>query len=169
MPAAPGRHRDGEAQREVMAHGRRHGNRDTQFEPEHPGVRAIDLDPSAGGLHQGAQPSCCRSDAVYMAATDQMPAPNKALATREPSIHGSRAAPNDMSQTVTTSEGRAFGLSLSDEPRSMPHCSSRSIIARASSSALMPRRAQAGGRHWSRFARASRSPSVVWDRTWQRV
>jgi len=72
-----------------MANGRRHGNRDTQFEPEHFEVRAIDLDPSAGGLHQGAQPSCCRPDAVYMAATDQLPDPNKALAPREPSIHGS--------------------------------------------------------------------------------
>jgi hypothetical protein len=78
------------ARREVMANGRRHGNRDTQFGPEHPQVRAIDLDPGAGGFHQGAQPSCCNSDAVYMAATGHMPDPNKALAPREPSILGPR-------------------------------------------------------------------------------
>jgi len=77
-----------------MANGRRHGNRDTQFEPERREARAIDLDPSAGGLHQGAQPQCCRSDAVHMAATDQMPDPKKALAPREPSTHGSSAAAN---------------------------------------------------------------------------
>ena len=71
-----------------MANGRRHGNRDTQFGPERLRARAIDLDPSAGGLHQGAQPPCCRSDAVYMAATDQPPEPYRALAPREPSIHG---------------------------------------------------------------------------------
>jgi len=75
-----------------MANGRRHGNRDTQFEPERREARAIDLDPSAGGLHQGAQPQCCRSDAVHMAATDQMPDPKKALAPREPSTHGSSTA-----------------------------------------------------------------------------
>ena len=73
-----------------MANGRRHGNRDTQFGPEHLRVRAIDLGPSAGGLHQGAQPTCCRSDAVYMAATDQMLDPDKALAPREPSKLGPR-------------------------------------------------------------------------------
>ena len=42
-----------------MANGRRHGNRDTSSDRS-AGARAIDLDPSAGGLHQGAQPPCCR-------------------------------------------------------------------------------------------------------------
>jgi hypothetical protein len=96
-----------------MANGRRHGNRDTQFEPEHLRVRAIDLDPSAGGLHQGAQPPCCNSDAfgavfgpvadtpLTMAATDQMPDPNKALAPREPSTHGSSTMASDMTYVPT--------------------------------------------------------------------
>src|SRR6056297_3134486 len=39
-----------------MANGRRHGNRDTQFGPEHLRVRAIDLDPSAGGIRCFARP-----------------------------------------------------------------------------------------------------------------
>ena len=123
MPAAPGRHRDGEARhaegvpparREVMANGRRHGNRDTQFGPERREARAIDLDPSAGGLHQGARQHECRnSDAVYMAATDQTPDPNKALAPREPSIQGSREPAKDAdvyfgSLAVEVSCGDAF-------------------------------------------------------------
>ena len=70
-----------------MATGRRDGYRGTQFEPKRIKARAIDLDPSAGGLHQGAQPSCCNSDAVYMAATDQTPEHHRALAPREPYIH----------------------------------------------------------------------------------
>jgi len=56
---------------------------DTRFDPERPGARAIDRDP--GGLHRGAQPSRCGSDAVgavfgpvadtplTMAPTDQTP------------------------------------------------------------------------------------------------
>ena len=86
--AGTGRLPDGEAQREVMATGRRNGNRNTLFGPEHLRVRAIDRVPSAGGLHQGAQPSRCRSDAAHMAATDQTHSPNNALAPREPSTHG---------------------------------------------------------------------------------
>ena len=97
LPGSPGltehagadRLRDGEARREVMATGRRNGNRDTLFEPKHLRVRAIDRDPSAGGLHQGAQLPRCTSDAVHMAATDQTQPPNSALAPREPSTHGS--------------------------------------------------------------------------------
>jgi hypothetical protein len=77
--AGHGRLRDGEAQREVMATGRRNGNRNTLFGPEHLRVRAIDRDPSAGELHQGAQPSRCTSDAAHMAATDQTHLPNNAL------------------------------------------------------------------------------------------
>ena len=71
-----------------MATGRRNGNRNTLFGPEHLGVRAIDRDPSAGGLHQGAQRIGCRSDAAHMAATDQTHSPNNALAPQEPSTHG---------------------------------------------------------------------------------
>ena len=52
------------------------------------------MDPTAGGLHQGAQPKRCIFDAVHMAATDQVPNPNNALATREPSTHGPRTMPN---------------------------------------------------------------------------
>ena len=65
---------------------------------------AFGLKPSTGRFaafggpaltHQGARQSKCRnSDTVHMAATDQMPDPNKALAPREPSTHGPRAAPN---------------------------------------------------------------------------
>ena len=86
-----------------MANGRRHGNRDNQFGPERREARAIDLDPSAGGLHQGAQPPCCNSDAVHMAATDQMPDPNKALAPREPPTHG----PSDIANASTRNEAGA--------------------------------------------------------------
>ena len=89
-----------------MANGRRHGNRDTQFGPERLRARAIDLDPSAGGLHQGAQPPCCRSDAVYMAATDQPPEPYRALAPREPSIHGPSDNGADDGGRPTSAGGR---------------------------------------------------------------
>ena len=45
-------------------------------------------------------------------------------------------------------------------------CSSRSIIARASLSAHTPRRAQAGGRPWSRSVKASPATSAAWDPAW---
>lgn len=65
-------------------------------------LRRNDRDPSASGLHQGAQHSRCRSDAfgavfepvadtpLTMAATDQTHPPNNALAPREPPTHGPR-------------------------------------------------------------------------------
>ena len=95
------------------------GHGSPQFGPEHLQVRAIDLDPSAGVrhlsrtdrvrclTHQGARQHERRNTDAFgavfepvadtrltMAATDQMPDPNKALAPREPPIHGSSAAPN---------------------------------------------------------------------------
>ena len=45
---------------------------DTLFEPVTLRGRAIDWDQNDRGVHQGAQHSC-KSDAVYMAATDQTP------------------------------------------------------------------------------------------------
>ena len=71
------------------------GHGSPQFGPEHFEVRAIDLDPSAGGLHQGARQHERRNtDAAHMAATDQMPDPNKALAPRGTSTHGPRPLAN---------------------------------------------------------------------------
>ncbi len=46
---------------------------DTLFEPERSKARAIDWDQRDRGIHQGAQSTHCNQDAVYMAATDQMP------------------------------------------------------------------------------------------------
>jgi hypothetical protein len=45
---------------------------DTLFEPVTLRGRAIDWDQNDRGIHQGAQ-QCCNPDAVYMAATNQMP------------------------------------------------------------------------------------------------
>ena len=45
---------------------------DTLFEPERWKARAIDWDQNDRGIHQGAQHRCI-SDAVYMAAPEQMP------------------------------------------------------------------------------------------------
>lgn len=47
--------------------------RDTLFGPERLAARAIDWDQCDRGIHQGAQSVNCNSDAVYIAATDQMP------------------------------------------------------------------------------------------------
>jgi len=56
---------------------------DTLFGPERYQARAIDWDQSDRGIHQGAQHSC-KSDAVYMAATDQTP---KSIDQHLPSGH----------------------------------------------------------------------------------
>lgn len=58
--------------REMMAKGGKIA-RDTLFGPERLAARALDWDQCDRGIHQGAQSVNCNSDAVYMAATDQMP------------------------------------------------------------------------------------------------
>ena len=92
-------------------------------------LRRDDLDPSAGGLrcftrpsgHQGAQPTFRRSDAfraafervadtpLTMAATDHMPDPDKALALREPFIHGPSPMGDGPSPMVDGSRSRQQG------------------------------------------------------------
>ena len=66
---------------------------------------------------------------------------------------GPRTMADDMTQTVTTAQGRIMS-------------SSRSTIARANSSARMPHQARAGGRRWNRSAKASRGTSVVSGQVW---
>lgn len=58
--------------REMMAKGGKIA-RDTLFGPERLAARVLDWDQCDRGIHQGAQSVSCNSDAVYMAATDQMP------------------------------------------------------------------------------------------------
>ena len=86
-------------------------------------MRAIDLDPSAGGLHQGAQQSCCNFDAVYMAATDQPSKPDQALALRESSVHG-RSDDGECHQRLL---GGASGFEETREVRAFPQLRDRQI------------------------------------------
>jgi len=65
-------------------------DRDTLFGPKRIKARAIDRDQIHADFHQGARLSRRISDAVYMAAADQMQKPNNNLAMQEPSIHGPR-------------------------------------------------------------------------------
>lgn len=54
-------------------------------------MRAVDRDPAAGGRHQGAQCAVVeslRDDPAHKAATNQLPAPDRALA-KGPSTQGS--------------------------------------------------------------------------------
>ena len=67
-----------------MANGRRHGNRDTQFGPERREARAIDLDPSAGGLHQGARHTNAATQTPYT-----WPRPTKCQTRTKPLPRGS--------------------------------------------------------------------------------
>jgi len=68
-------------------------DRDTLFGPKRIKARAIDRDQIHADFHQGARLSRRISDAVYMAAADQMQKPNNNLAMQEPSIHGPRECP----------------------------------------------------------------------------
>ena len=65
-------------------------------------ARAIDWDQIHADFHQGARRQSRISDAVYMAAADQMPKPNNNLATQEPSIHGSRPMANALTSVPST-------------------------------------------------------------------
>ncbi len=101
--------------REMMTSG---GNiaEDTLFGPERFQARAVapmvrlwrnDWDQCDRGIHQGAQPPCCRSDAVYMAATDRTPESQRSpLAPRAPSIHGPRTMPSGLPMRTEITPGQ---------------------------------------------------------------
>ena len=63
----------------------------TLFGPKRIKARAIDWDQIHADFHQGARLSRRISDAVYMAAADQMSKLNNPLATQEPPVHGPSA------------------------------------------------------------------------------
>jgi len=62
----------------------------TLFGPKRIKARAIDRDQIHADFHQGARRQSRISDAVYIAAADQMQNPNNPLALQEPSLHGPR-------------------------------------------------------------------------------
>ena len=83
------------------------------FGPERNQARAIDWDRRDRGhslrgpsVHQGAQPPCCNPDAVYMAATDIMPASTETPLPRGShpyTVRGPLATASDFNDVPTSS------------------------------------------------------------------